>query len=190
MVLLHWVPDDGLEDDAQQAEPDHAATGIQGSSTSGSPAIVAAPLAQSISAEPSASNVATDSNTDTVALERSAKNSPLARREPSERMDDTDKLQDSFDRDDTGSELEVEALMVEDEEAEQPVYQGKKKLVIKDQFHSYVRPVWQPKLSTFCSGLTGISQVSRKKTLRLPELMLLASHPAVPGDRQLRSDIS
>jgi hypothetical protein len=33
-------------------------------------------------------------------------------------------------------------------------------LRIIDQFHSYVRPTWRPDLSTFCTTLTGITQVS------------------------------
>jgi hypothetical protein len=76
-----------------------------------------------------------------------------------ENDDDDGKDLDACDSDGTDSEAEVEALIVEDEDAEEPVYQGKMKLAIKDKFHSYVRPVWQPKLSTFCKGLTGISQV-------------------------------
>jgi len=33
-------------------------------------------------------------------------------------------------------------------------------LRIVDHFHSYVRPTWRPDLSTFCTTLTGITQVS------------------------------
>lgn len=29
-----------------------------------------------------------------------------------------------------------------------------------DEFHSFVKPTWKPKLSAFCTELTGISQVS------------------------------
>lgn len=29
-----------------------------------------------------------------------------------------------------------------------------------DTFHTYVRPTWRPQLSTFCTSLTGIQQVS------------------------------
>jgi hypothetical protein len=36
-------------------------------------------------------------------------------------------------------------------------------LKIVDQFHSYVRPTWRPDLSTFCTSLTGITQVSRDR---------------------------
>lgn len=161
--MLHWVPDDGLEDDIQRAELDHAVTGIRGSSTSVSSSSVAAPRAQSAVGAAPATNVPTDSSINTVDPEGSSKNPYSAWREPPTKTNDMDEHQDAFDRDATDSELEVEALMVEDEEAEEPVYQVKKKLVIKDQFHSYVRPVWQPKLSTFCSGLTGISQVSTRK---------------------------
>jgi 3'-5' exoribonuclease 1 len=32
-------------------------------------------------------------------------------------------------------------------------------LVQVDEFHSFVRPTWNPRLSSFCSELTGISQV-------------------------------
>ena len=33
-------------------------------------------------------------------------------------------------------------------------------LVVVDEFHSFVRPTWAPKLSAFCTELTGIQQVS------------------------------
>lgn len=35
-----------------------------------------------------------------------------------------------------------------------------RRLVTVDTFHSYVRPTWRPKLSEFCTNLTGIQQVS------------------------------
>lgn len=60
--------------------------------------------------------------------------------------------------DETLSEAEVEELLLEDE-IQQAKWRGKRRLVIKDTFHSYVRPVWQPTLTTFCTSLTGISQV-------------------------------
>lgn len=60
--------------------------------------------------------------------------------------------------DKTMSEAEVETLLLEDE-IQEPKWPGNRRLVIKDTFHSYVRPVWQPKLTTFCTSLTGISQV-------------------------------
>jgi hypothetical protein len=60
--------------------------------------------------------------------------------------------------DETMSEAEVEDLLLE-KEIKEPEWRGTRRLVIKDTFHSYVRPVWQPKLTTFCSSLTGISQV-------------------------------
>lgn len=34
------------------------------------------------------------------------------------------------------------------------------RLEMIDEFHSYVKPKWKPKLSAFCTGLTGIKQVS------------------------------
>lgn len=67
-------------------------------------------------------------------------------------------IHDSNAFEETSSEAEIETLL-EDEVDRKPKWQGRKRLVIKDKFHSYVRPVWQPKLSTFCKGLTGISQV-------------------------------
>lgn len=33
-------------------------------------------------------------------------------------------------------------------------------LKVVDTFHSYIRPVWRSELTTFCTTLTGISQVS------------------------------
>jgi hypothetical protein len=35
-----------------------------------------------------------------------------------------------------------------------------RRLHIIDTFHTYVRPTWRPKLSEFCTSLTGIQQVS------------------------------
>jgi len=32
-------------------------------------------------------------------------------------------------------------------------------LEVVDEFRSFARPVWRPQLSTFCMGLTGITQV-------------------------------
>jgi 3'-5' exoribonuclease 1 len=41
-----------------------------------------------------------------------------------------------------------------------PSESGISQLYIASTFHSYVRPTWHPKLSTFCTSLTGITQVS------------------------------
>lgn len=32
-------------------------------------------------------------------------------------------------------------------------------LEVVDEFRSYVKPIWRPKLSEFCTSLTGITQV-------------------------------
>ena len=38
--------------------------------------------------------------------------------------------------------------------------QGKAKhLVVVDEFRSYVKPIWKPELTAFCTSLTGITQV-------------------------------
>jgi len=37
---------------------------------------------------------------------------------------------------------------------------GSKKLVVVDEFHSYVRPSFQPILHAFCTELTGVTQAS------------------------------
>lgn len=42
-----------------------------------------------------------------------------------------------------------------DEETEQERWE----LVVVDEFHSFVRPTWAPRLSAFCTELTGIQQV-------------------------------
>jgi 3'-5' exoribonuclease 1 len=34
------------------------------------------------------------------------------------------------------------------------------RLEVVDEFHSFVKPTWRPKLSAFCTELTGIKQVS------------------------------
>jgi 3'-5' exoribonuclease 1 len=34
-----------------------------------------------------------------------------------------------------------------------------RELDVADIFHSYVRPTWRPVLSSFCTQLTGITQV-------------------------------
>lgn len=115
---------------------------------------------QNGSAIDSAREKVADKRTDTVVAEGSPGNSYLDWRErPAETDDADDKSCGASESDGTDSEFEVEGLVVEDEDAEEPVYKGKMKLAVKDKFHSYVRPVWQPKLSTFCTGLTGISQV-------------------------------
>lgn len=36
---------------------------------------------------------------------------------------------------------------------------GSKKLVVVDEFHSFVRPTFQPTLHPFCKELTGVTQV-------------------------------
>lgn len=46
-----------------------------------------------------------------------------------------------------------------------------KKLVAIDKFHSYVRPMWQPKLTKFCTGLTGIQQVCERSQPPLLHLL-------------------
>lgn len=46
----------------------------------------------------------------------------------------------------------------------------KYELVKIDTFHSYVRPTWRPRLSDFCIGLTGITQVG------LPSLASITFH--------------
>ena len=39
-------------------------------------------------------------------------------------------------------------------------YKGKaRELEVVDEFRSFVRPTWRPQLSSFCSALTGITQV-------------------------------
>ncbi|KAJ9094464.1 hypothetical protein QFC21_006003 [Naganishia friedmannii] len=48
-----------------------------------------------------------------------------------------------------------------------------KKLVILDKFHSYVRPMWQPKLTKFCTGLTGITQETIDSAPTFPEMIKL-----------------
>jgi hypothetical protein len=47
-----------------------------------------------------------------------------------------------------------------------PLPEALPELKIIDQFHSYVKPTWRPALSTFCTSLTGISQVSLSRLLR------------------------
>ncbi len=37
-----------------------------------------------------------------------------------------------------------------------------RELFVASTFHEYVRPTWQPKISTFCTSLTGITQVYRR----------------------------
>jgi hypothetical protein len=37
---------------------------------------------------------------------------------------------------------------------------GSRRLVVVDEFHSYVRPTFQPILHAFCTELTGVTQVS------------------------------
>ena len=193
VVLLYWVPDDGLTDETENSKLDPSNTVIEAGPASTTPvavpSIVLGRTAHTASGESSASRAATDSGKHTVLGEGCAQNTCLQRREPTTKTNGTDeKDQDESDHDETDSEVEVEALMFEDVEAEEPVYQGKKKLVIKDQFHSYVRPVWQPKLSTFCSGLTGISQVSTKNTesfTTCSRLLILT----ITGNHQLRSDL-
>ena len=44
-------------------------------------------------------------------------------------------------------------------------------LVIVDEFRRFVRPTWRPKLSKYCTDLTGITQVSHKITV-LPGISL------------------
>ncbi|KAJ9127558.1 hypothetical protein QFC24_000967 [Naganishia onofrii] len=48
-----------------------------------------------------------------------------------------------------------------------------KKLVVIDKFHSYVRPMWQPKLTKFCTGLTGIQQETIESAPTFPEMIKL-----------------
>ncbi|KAJ9119612.1 hypothetical protein QFC22_003321 [Naganishia vaughanmartiniae] len=48
-----------------------------------------------------------------------------------------------------------------------------KKLVVVDKFHSYVRPMWQPKLTKFCTGLTGIQQDTIDSAPTFPEVIKL-----------------
>ncbi|KAJ9098476.1 hypothetical protein QFC19_006343 [Naganishia cerealis] len=55
---------------------------------------------------------------------------------------------------------------------EQRKIQGRK-LVIKDKFHSYVQPMWQPKLTKFCTGLTGIKQETIDQSPTFPEMIKL-----------------
>lgn len=45
-------------------------------------------------------------------------------------------------------------------------------LYIANTFHSYVRPTWQPKLSTFCTTLTGITQNMVDTAPTFPEVIL------------------
>lgn len=47
--------------------------------------------------------------------------------------------------------------VADDETSETP---GRKRLQTKATFQRYVKPTWQPKLSEFCTTLTGIQQVS------------------------------
>lgn len=89
--------------------------------------------------------------------------------------------------DETMSEAEVEDLLLEPE-IKEPEWRGTRRLVIKDTFHSYVRPVWQPKLTTFCSSLTGISQVSRWFPLEVASLTM-GSLQSI-GDRRQVAHIS
>lgn len=44
-----------------------------------------------------------------------------------------------------------------------------------ERFHEYVRPVIQPRLTEFCTQLTGITQVS--SVLRPPHLLFRVVHP-------------
>jgi 3'-5' exoribonuclease 1 len=37
---------------------------------------------------------------------------------------------------------------------------GSRRLVVVDEFHSYVRPTFQPTLHAFCTELTGVTQAS------------------------------
>jgi hypothetical protein len=152
---LHWVPDDSLGDDDEQKEPNDVVNDVHDSSRYG--------LQSTAPHESEQNDAMPDEARKGVTNKGTASTSGTSyvdwRERPAENDDDDTKDLDASDSDGTDSEAEVEALIVEDEDAEEPVYQGKMKLAIKDKFHSYVRPVWQPKLSTFCKSLTGISQV-------------------------------
>ncbi|KAL7425065.1 NAPDH-dependent diflavin reductase [Cryptotrichosporon argae] len=47
-----------------------------------------------------------------------------------------------------------------------------RRLVKVDTFHTYVRPTWQPRLSEFCTGLTGITQETVDTAPTFPEALL------------------
>ncbi|WVQ79328.1 hypothetical protein IAT38_001425 [Cryptococcus sp. DSM 104549] len=53
----------------------------------------------------------------------------------------------------------------------EPDAQGKTKLEKVDQFRSYVRPTWSPKLSEFCISLTGITQETVDNAPTFPEML-------------------
>lgn len=65
---------------------------------------------------------------------------------------------------------------------------GQLELHTRDVFHSYVRPVWRPRLTQFCRDLTGIRQVGRfslptsatADMVISPGRRTLTRHPALP----------
>ncbi|KAG8879212.1 hypothetical protein FRB97_001879 [Tulasnella sp. 331] len=59
------------------------------------------------------------------------------------------------------------------------------KLVIVDDFRSYVRPTWRPQLTDFCKSLTGINQVDINVAPTFPEMLVsfeswLQKHGLIP----------
>lgn len=56
-------------------------------------------------------------------------------------------------------------------------------LEVVDEFQSFVRPTWRPRLSAFCTELTGITQVSSSCSSTSDKAVLMRKESAGPGGR-------